>query len=39
MKRFHVHVNVDELDAGIDFYPALLGTTPVGANTRCRDFR
>ncbi|RAO75696.1 ArsI/CadI family heavy metal resistance metalloenzyme [Dyella jiangningensis] len=28
MKRFHVHVNVDRLDASIRFYTTLFGTGP-----------
>lgn len=28
MKRFHVHVNVDELDSSIRFYSTLFGTAP-----------
>jgi catechol 2,3-dioxygenase-like lactoylglutathione lyase family enzyme len=28
MKRFHVHVNVADLDASIDFYSTLFGTAP-----------
>lgn len=28
MKRFHVHVAVDDLEAGIRFYSALFGGTP-----------
>lgn len=28
MKRFHVHVNVDQLDASIRFYTTLFGTKP-----------
>jgi len=29
MKRFHVHVSVDDLDASIKFYSAIFGTTPT----------
>jgi len=29
MKRFHVHVSVDDLDASIKFYSALFGTSPA----------
>lgn len=29
MKRFHVHVNVRNLDASIDFYAQLFGTAPT----------
>jgi hypothetical protein len=28
MKRFHVHVSVDDLDANIKFYSSLFGTPP-----------
>ncbi len=28
MKRFHVHVNVDQLDSSIRFYTTLFGTVP-----------
>ncbi|MFC5580222.1 ArsI/CadI family heavy metal resistance metalloenzyme [Rhodanobacter terrae] len=28
MKRFHVHVNVEQLDSSIRFYTTLFGTTP-----------
>jgi hypothetical protein len=28
MKRFHVHVNVDQLDSSIRFYTTLFGTAP-----------
>lgn len=28
MKRFHVHIGVSDLDAGIGFYSALFGTGP-----------
>ena len=28
MKRFHVHVSVDDLDANIGFYSAVFGTAP-----------
>lgn len=29
MKRFHVHVNVTDLDANIDFYSTLFGAAPA----------
>ncbi|MBN8735964.1 MAG: VOC family protein [Xanthomonadales bacterium] len=29
MKRFHVHVNVNDLDASIRFYSTLFGSTPT----------
>lgn len=29
MKRFHVHVGVDDLQQGIDFYSAMFGTAPA----------
>jgi catechol 2,3-dioxygenase-like lactoylglutathione lyase family enzyme len=29
MKRFHVHVSVDDLDANIQFYSALFGAPPT----------
>lgn len=29
MKRFHLHVSVDDLDASIKFYSAIFGTTPT----------
>ncbi|TPG46188.1 glyoxalase/bleomycin resistance/dioxygenase family protein [Rhodanobacter glycinis] len=29
MKRFHVHVNVDQLDRSITFYTTLFGTAPT----------
>lgn len=29
MKRFHVHVNVEHLDASIAFYTTLFGTSPA----------
>jgi Glyoxalase/Bleomycin resistance protein/Dioxygenase superfamily len=29
MKRFHVHVNVDQLDPSIQFYSTLFGTAPT----------
>lgn len=33
MKRFHVHVGVDNIDEGIKFYSALLGTAPIKIKT------
>jgi catechol 2,3-dioxygenase-like lactoylglutathione lyase family enzyme len=29
MKRFHVHVSVDDLDASIQFYSTVFGTPPT----------
>ena len=29
MKRFHVHLNVDQLDSSIGFYTTLFGTAPT----------
>jgi len=29
MKRFHVHVSVDDLDAGIQFYSTVFGASPT----------
>jgi catechol 2,3-dioxygenase-like lactoylglutathione lyase family enzyme len=29
MKRFHVHVSVDDLDASVKFYSAIFGTPPT----------
>jgi len=29
MKRFHIHIGVDNLNEAIDFYSALFGTAPV----------
>jgi catechol 2,3-dioxygenase-like lactoylglutathione lyase family enzyme len=33
MKRFHVHVAVDDLDANIRFYSAVFGTPPTVTKT------
>jgi len=33
MKRFHVHVGVDNIDEGIKFYSALLGAAPIKTKT------
>jgi len=29
MKRFHVHVGVDNLDEGVEFYRTLFGAEPI----------
>src|SRR5688500_13024872 len=29
MKRFHIHISVDDLNANIRFYSAVFGTTPT----------
>jgi lactoylglutathione lyase len=29
MKRFHLHVSVDDLDASVKFYSAIFGTSPT----------
>lgn len=33
MKRFHVHITVDDLDANIHFYSAVFGTPPTITKT------
>ena len=34
MKRFHVHVSVDDLDASIQFYSTVFGAAADGGQAR-----
>lgn len=35
MKRFRVHLNVDDLQSGIDFYSKLFGLEPARIESDC----
>ena len=37
MKRFHVHISVDDLDANVRFYSTVFGEPPHRTQVRLRE--